>query len=165
MLREHPHTSNGPRIAWSKIRLRSAFFLGELRGLTAVLDKCANPACWAQFRYLHQGKLFGVEIQYVESSSGNGHGKLVNGKGCVERCWLCDLCAANVTLRFDRHLGLVMISSLGDTEGAVMPQVSQSSSTPGAIARVLVRPLDLELTVSSRGRAASDSSFRERKTA
>jgi hypothetical protein len=100
---------------------------------------------------VHQGKLFEVEIQYVESSSGNGHGKLVNGKGRVERCWLCEQCAANVTLRFDRHLGLVMISSLGDTEGAVMPQVSQSCSTPGAIARVLVRPLDLELTVSSRG--------------
>ena len=50
-----------------------------------MLHKCANPVCCAQFRYLNQGKLFEVEIQYVESTLGDGQGKLGNGKGHVER--------------------------------------------------------------------------------
>jgi hypothetical protein len=27
-----------------------------------MLSKCANPACSANFRYLHEGRLFHVEI-------------------------------------------------------------------------------------------------------
>ncbi len=46
-----------------------------------MLHKCANPVCCAQFRYLHQGKLFELEIQYVESTLGDAQGKLGNGKG------------------------------------------------------------------------------------
>ena len=30
-----------------------------------MLHKCANPVWCAQFRYLHQGKLFEVEVQYL----------------------------------------------------------------------------------------------------
>jgi hypothetical protein len=130
-----------------------------------VLDKCANPACCAKFRYLHQGKLFEVEIQYVENSSGNGHSRLINGKGRVKRCWLCDQCAAHVTLRFDRRRGLEMVSTLGLEESLTVAIPQAIGKCAEDIARILVRPLDLELTVSSRGRAASDASVRERKTA
>ena len=33
-----------------------------------------------------------------------------NGKGHVERCWLCDECAAHITLRCDARRGVVMVS-------------------------------------------------------
>jgi hypothetical protein len=72
-----------------------------------VLNKCANPACSAQFRYLHQGKLFEVEVQYAESPPSDRPTKPDNGKGHVERCWLCDDCAAHITLRFDALRGVV----------------------------------------------------------
>ena len=125
-----------------------------------MLHKCANPACCAQFRYLHQGKLFEVEIQYVESIASNGH-----GKGHVERCWLCDNCAEHISLRFDRRRGLVMVSAFGSEEPLTVAVPLAMEKCAEDIARILVRPLDLELTGSIRGREASDSSVRERKTA
>jgi hypothetical protein len=132
-----------------------------------VLHKCANPACYAQFRYLHQGKLFEVEIQYVESSSRNGHGKVGNGKGHVERCWLCDQCAAHITLRFDRRMDLVMVSSLGDSEEVVTLAITQSTEKAlGEVARILIRPLDLDLDLTFSGsRKAAELSVRKREIA
>jgi hypothetical protein len=120
-----------------------------------VLQKCANPFCSAQFRYQHQGKLFQVEIQYFENLSGEGKGKSGNGKRHVERCWLCDRCAAHVALRLERRRGLVIVSSLRDFEGSgttVIPQLNPEAAA--GIAGVLIRPLDLELTVSTRREAA-----------
>ena len=57
------------RNAWSRVRLWSAVSYDPSQGV-AVLHKCANPVCCAQFRYLNQGKLSEVEIQYVESNFG-----------------------------------------------------------------------------------------------
>jgi len=106
-----------------------------------VLHKCANPACSAEFRYLHQGRLFEVETQYFETPSGDGHGKPCNGKGHIERYWLCDQCVVHIALRFDRRKGLLVVSSLGDFEAGVTAVIPQSSPKAAAgIARVLIRP-------------------------
>jgi len=119
-----------------------------------VLHKCANPVCCAQFRYLHQGKLFEVEIQYFESRSGNGRGNLYSRKGQVERCWLCDRCAAGMALRLDPQQGVAIVSSPGDGEEVVTSVILQSrSQAAGGIARALVRPLD----VDSWGKAKRDN--------
>jgi hypothetical protein len=107
-----------------------------------VLHKCANPVCRAQFRYLHQGRLLEVETQYFESPSVSGQGKVRNGKGHIERYWLCDQCVAHSVLRFDRRRGLLMVSG-GDSEGVVTTTVPQSSPKVAAeIARVdpTIRP-------------------------
>ena len=53
-----------------------------------MLHKCVNPVCAAQFRYLHEGRLFEVETQYCESSF-DRKSKQRNGRGHVERYWLC----------------------------------------------------------------------------
>lgn len=112
-----------------------------LSGGVAVLHKCANPVCGAQFRYLYQGRLFEVETQYFESESGNGRGKPRNGKGHIERYWLCDQCAVHIALRFDRGRGLVMVSSLEDFEEVVTTTVPQSGpKATTQVARVLIRP-------------------------
>ena len=73
-----------------------------------MVRKCANPACYAQFRFLHQGKLFEVEIQYRECPCGKGTSS--NSKRYVERYWLCDQCAAHITLQFDPRRGVVLMS-------------------------------------------------------
>lgn len=105
-----------------------------------MLAKCVNPVCCAQFRYLHHGKLFEVEVQYRESEATNGHRKFGNGKGHIERYWLCDQCAEHVTLRFEKRQGLVMRPPVG-LEEVIIPL--SSSRTLAEIWEVRIRPLDL----------------------
>lgn len=121
-----------------------------------MLHKCANPACCAQFRYLHQGWLFEVEVQQCAGTSAGVQDRSWNGKGRVERWWLCERCAAHIALQFDPQQGLIMVSSLEDSEGVVIGVVRQADTTgaPG-IARILVRPLDLDATVLTRQNRAS----------
>lgn len=155
--------------AWPRTQLRSiGFHRTTLSQGAVVLNKCANPVCGAQFRYLHQGKLFEVEVQYAESLASDGKTKPGNGKGHAERCWLCDECAAHVTLRFDARRGVVMVSSLTGSEEALTTASSQSNGgTAARIARVLVRPLDLDLdlTVSTRRRSAIKLNVRRSEAA
>ena len=126
-----------------------------------MLDKCVNPVCSAQFRYLDQGKLFEVETQYFGNRSGGGPNKQGNGKGHVERCWLCDQCAAHNVLRFDAVRGVVMFCCLGNSEEGVPTAIAQSGSNSGAgIARVLIRPFDLTVDGIDRRKAAGDLSAR-----
>jgi len=58
-----------------------------------------------------------------------------------------------------------MVSAFGSEEPLTVAVPLAMEECAEDIARILVRPLDLELTVSIRGREASDSSVRERKTA
>ena len=164
---KHPVRSNGSRghLGQRFNRDQLAFLERRSRGV-AVLNKCANPACNAQFRYLHQGKLFEVEIKYAESPGSGGQTKAVHGKGHAERCWLCDDCAAHVTLRFDSQRGEVMVSSFRSSEETLTTLFTQSNGGPAArIVRVLIRPLDLELRASTRRRAVSELNMRTREAA
>jgi len=111
-----------------------------------VLCKCANPVCYAQFRYLYQGKLFEVEVQYSESRPVNGQPVL--GRVYIERWWLCDKCAPYVVLHFDRLQGLVMTHSLSGQDEALTSTFAQlSGRTLREITRVLIRPVDLDSKV------------------
>jgi hypothetical protein len=58
-----------------------------------MLAKCANPSCSKPFRYLHEGKLY-----RLEAGQPNGRGLSQHS----EWFWLCDQCAARVTLRVER---------------------------------------------------------------
>ena len=167
MFTKHPVRSKRlSRTAWPKIQSWSIHFLECRSRGVAVLNKCANPACSALFRYLHQGKLFEVEIQYAESPAGGGQAKAVHGKGHAERCWLCDDCAAHVTLRFDSQRGEVMVSSFRSSEETLTTLFTQSNGGPAArIVRVLIRPLDLELRASTRRRAVRELNMRTREAA
>jgi hypothetical protein len=109
-----------------------------------VLGKCANPVCHIPFRYLHQGKLLEVEIQYSE-------GRLSNGKGYVERCWLCDQCSAHIALQFDSRRGVLLLSSLGERGEVIATSILPfGGKLATEIARVLIRPSDLTLKLSPR---------------
>ncbi len=133
-----------------------------------MLNRCADPVCCAEFRYLHQGKLFEVEVQYTESLSSDGQSRPGNGKEHVERCWLCDQCTAHITLRFDARRGVVMVSSLRGPDEALTTAILQSNGGAEAgSTRVLVRRLDvdLDLTVSTRRRSAIKLNVRRSEAA
>ena len=131
-----------------------------------MLHKCVNPDCSAQFRYLHQGRLFEIEIQYLETADSAGRGTLRIGKGYVERCWLCDRCATHTALRFDPRRGVVMASSLGRPEGVITLATPQSMVN-GATGRTraLIRLLDMNLRISTKRNSAGERNVRRSEIA
>lgn len=50
-----------------------------------MLSKCANPACFARFRYLHEGRIFNIEVK------GGSVSRPLQPK--IEHFWLCEECA------------------------------------------------------------------------
>jgi len=72
-----------------------------------MLHKCANPACANPFRKLSEGKLFLVEMERSDPQAPvNGDGR---GLHRIEHFWLCDQCAAVLTLSFERGRGMVTV--------------------------------------------------------
>ena len=70
-----------------------------------MVSQCANPSCSASFRYLHQGKLFRVEI-------GPPQGELASdGRWAFPRSEffsLCENCAAEMTLEYRPQEGILL---------------------------------------------------------
>lgn len=50
-----------------------------------MVSKCANPACFARFRYLHEGRIFNIDM------AATGHQQAHIPK--IEYFWLCEECA------------------------------------------------------------------------
>jgi hypothetical protein len=71
-----------------------------------MLSKCANPGCTALFRYLHQGKLFRLDASSEEPASQSTKKPARR----VEYFWLCDECAARVTLHYKSDVGITLES-------------------------------------------------------
>ena len=71
-----------------------------------MLSKCANPACFARFRYLHEGRIFNVEIKQESP----GH----HAQPKIEHFWLCECCSRMLKVVWEdgavsvrpRHLAL-----------------------------------------------------------
>jgi hypothetical protein len=81
-------------------------------GKAEMLSKCANPGCPAPFLYLHEGKLFRLDIG-TESAAGQTSQKAVRN---LEFFWLCGECAAKLTLRYKKGVGVTTVS-LPETRG------------------------------------------------
>jgi len=72
-----------------------------------MLHKCANPDCVRPFRRLSEGKLFLIEIAGSPSrTSDRWDGQTLHR---VEHFWLCEQCASELTLSFDKGRGLVTV--------------------------------------------------------
>jgi hypothetical protein len=54
-----------------------------------MLAKCANPSCSRSFRYLHEGKLYRMEMCEPNEQGSSRHS---------EWFWLCAECATKVIL-------------------------------------------------------------------
>lgn len=57
-----------------------------------MLSKCANPACFARFHYLHEGKIFKIERGTVSSDG------IASPSRRIEYFWLCESCAQSLTV-------------------------------------------------------------------
>jgi hypothetical protein len=55
--------------------------------VSPVLSKCANPACLARFRYLHEGRIFNIETGTASAESDR------SPLHKIEHFWLCERCA------------------------------------------------------------------------
>jgi hypothetical protein len=69
-----------------------------------MLSKCANPACAARFRYLHEGRIFNIEIAALPAD----HRSRLFPK--IEHFWLCGQCAQFLKVAQDN--GIVITRSL-----------------------------------------------------
>lgn len=66
-----------------------------------MLHKCANSLCASPFRRLNEGKLFQVEIACMPAFRTTGSWRRNQPVRKVERYWLCDRCALQMTLSFE----------------------------------------------------------------
>ncbi len=76
-----------------------------------MLSKCANPSCFALFRYFHQGKLFRMEVEIPEEDRNTVAGDATKIVRRAEFFWLCDRCAVELTLEYDSR-GKVLVTRL-----------------------------------------------------
>ncbi len=75
-----------------------------------MLSQCANSKCGKPFLKLREGKLFLVETERV-TKPGESAPPFVRARQqqrCVEHYWLCDDCAAQWTLVYDREHGVAL---------------------------------------------------------
>lgn len=91
-----------------------------------MISKCANPECFATFRYLHEGKLFEFEVRlfdelFVEPSSASHNEKPSREIECF---WLCDSCASTMTIVGEPNTHRIVIVPLqDDSEEDVLQRV------------------------------------------
>lgn len=71
-----------------------------------MVSRCANPACAAPFRYLHEGKLFQIERPLNRNAANhNEFPDDATGRkpaSQVELFWLCKNCSLTMTLIFEK---------------------------------------------------------------
>ncbi|HTZ98087.1 MAG TPA: hypothetical protein VMB18_16920 [Terriglobales bacterium] len=74
-----------------------------------MLHKCANPTCLNPFRKLSEGRLFLVEMEVADATNRirSRTGKRTPHR--IEHFWLCNDCAAVLTLTFERGQGVVTV--------------------------------------------------------
>jgi hypothetical protein len=58
-----------------------------------LLSKCAHPTCFAQFRYLHEGRVFKLRVPAFVRHIGSHR---------IEHFWLCERCARSLTIVFEK---------------------------------------------------------------
>ncbi len=78
-----------------------------------MLSKCANPSCSAPFRYLHEGKMFQLDMEVMRGPEVRHQGrKLVSKQKWsrkIEHYWLCNACASSQTLVFKKGDGITVV--------------------------------------------------------
>jgi hypothetical protein len=73
-----------------------------------MLSKCANPGCSATFLYLHEGKLFRLDTS-VETLARIPVREITRPSRHIEFFWLCDPCAAELTLGYNKATGIMVV--------------------------------------------------------
>jgi hypothetical protein len=76
-----------------------------------MLSKCANPGCAASFLYLHEGKLFRLDSS-TEILARIPVSEVTRPSRRFEFFWMCDQCAADLTLGYDKGVGITVVPLL-----------------------------------------------------
>jgi hypothetical protein len=77
-----------------------------------MLSRCANTQCCKPFLRLREGKLFLVETDRLTKPGESTVPPFVRARQqqrCVEHYWLCDDCAKEWTLVYDRKNGISLV--------------------------------------------------------
>ncbi|HKN37115.1 MAG TPA: hypothetical protein VJX16_28060 [Terriglobales bacterium] len=78
-----------------------------------MLSKCANPACSTPFLYLHQGKLFRIEVDAKPDRVKPGPvGSEKKPVRRTELYWLCDSCSSRMTVAYEQNVGVATVELL-----------------------------------------------------
>ena len=85
-----------------------------------MLSKCANPACLSRFHYLHEGRIFNIEMTTLSSESNSA----ANRK--IEHFWLCERCAQTFTVVQENGVVSTRPLHLELTEGALKKTAEKS---------------------------------------
>lgn len=89
-----------------------------------MLSKCLNSSCSATFQYLRQGRLFRIDFTEAERRNALSGQEVVDfdrTMACrIEHFWLCDKCAATMTIKVgdDGEVHLVPIEGLAEQPSA-----------------------------------------------
>ena len=105
----------------------------SLRGVQLMLHKCANPGCIRPFRRLTEGKLFLIEINASCSPGQSGSRRDGQTPHRIEHFWLCEECAAVLTLSFEKGRGMVTVplpESIRKRPGAVCNTEAGNAAGP-----------------------------------
>lgn len=98
-----------------------------------MLSQCANLECSKRFLKLREGKLFLVETDRVTKTGESAAPPFVRARQqqrCVEHYWLCDDCAAQWTLVYNREHGVSLaplrrpVASVAATTSAAVADVA-----------------------------------------
>lgn len=66
-------------------------------GTERMVGKCANPECSAEFKYLHEGVLFRIDMR--EHAGPNGTCQMCGRPLHVRHFWLCTACSRAMTVK------------------------------------------------------------------
>jgi len=83
--------------------------MAELKVSEKMLSRCANSQCSKPFLRLREGKLFLVETERLTKPGEPATPPFVRARQQqrqVEHYWLCDECATQWTLVYDRNRGV-----------------------------------------------------------
>jgi hypothetical protein len=69
-----------------------------------MVSKCANPNCFATFRYLHEGK-----VVVVDERAADGDGVFRAAPHRARCFWLCSQCSRTLAVVYDSERGMRLI--------------------------------------------------------
>ncbi len=75
-----------------------------------MLSKCANPACSARFLYLHEGRIFNIEVDAGMTT--DPELRICGRPRRLEHYWLCANCAQLLTVRCEHGAVVTRLARL-----------------------------------------------------
>ncbi len=100
-----------------------------------MVGKCVNPECGADFRYLHEGRVFPIQISVVEKPRDNDESDWApRVSRLVRYFWLCRKCLQHMEVEYDRITGDITLRDLGDGFPLLIGEAGLAAAGQGYIA-------------------------------